>query len=43
MNVPGGHVVAFDMPNSGNPRHWKADISIQRYAAYVAGFMDAKG
>jgi len=43
MNVPGCHVVALDMPNFGQSSPLEGDISIQRYAAYVAGFMDAKG
>lgn len=42
MNVPGCHVVALDMPNFGQSSPLEGDISIQRYAAYVAGFMDEK-
>jgi len=43
MDVPGCHTVALDMPNFGQSSPLEGDISIERYAAYVAGFMDAKG
>ncbi|SLM17504.1 putative hydrolase or acyltransferase of alpha/beta superfamily [uncultured spirochete] len=43
MDVPGCRAVAIDMPNFGQSSPLDGDISIQRYAAYVAGFMDLKG
>ncbi len=43
MDLPGCSVVALDMPNFGRSSPLEGEISIQRYAAYVAGFMDVKG
>jgi len=43
MNVPGCRVVALDMPNFGKSSPLEGDVSIQRYAASVAGFMDVQG
>jgi pimeloyl-ACP methyl ester carboxylesterase len=43
MDLPGCRVVALDMPNFGQSSPLDGDISIQRYAAYVAGFMDVRG
>lgn len=43
MNVPGCRVVALDMPNFGKSTPLEGDVSIQRYAASVAGFMDVQG
>ncbi|GAB6275758.1 MAG: alpha/beta fold hydrolase [Rectinema sp.] len=43
MDVPGCRTVAIDMPNFGQSSPLDGDISIQRYAAYVAGFMDVRG
>jgi len=43
MDVPGCVVVAPDMPNFGQSSPLEGDISIQRYAAYLAGFMDSQG
>ncbi len=43
MDLPGCSAVALDMPNFGLSSPLDGDISIQRYAAYVAGFMDLQG
>lgn len=43
MEISGCRTVALDMPNFGQSSPLDGEISIQRYATCVAGFMDAKG
>lgn len=43
MNVRGCHAVAPDMPNFGRSSALAGEISIERYAASIADFMDARG
>lgn len=43
MDVPGYRTVALDMPNFGRSYALPGEISIERYAESVAGFMDARG
>ncbi len=43
MDVHGYHTVAPDMPNFGRSSALAGEISIERYAESIAGFMEARG
>lgn len=43
MDVQGFYTVALDMPNFGRSSALSGNISIERYAESVAGFLDARG